>query len=90
VTDDEGLPFRVSDPGSGKRGDARYANFFQIGHNAFEFLLEFGQPDALIHTRIYVSPQHARMFADLLTETLGKYEAAFGPMALPQERKMRR
>ena len=23
--------------------DARYANFFQVGYNAFEFLLEFGQ-----------------------------------------------
>ena len=54
------------------RTEARYANFFQIGHNAFEFLLEFGQGDS-IHTRIYVSPQHARMLSDLLLETLQEH-----------------
>jgi hypothetical protein len=80
VTNDEGLPVRASDTGSGKRGDARYANWFQIGHNAFEFLLEFGQQEARIHTRIYVSPQHARMLSDLLNDSLRKYETAFGPL----------
>jgi hypothetical protein len=78
VARDESTPFRSQE--QGKKGDARYANYFQIGHNAFEFLLEFGQQEARIHTRIYMSPQHARMFADLLMESLGKYEANFGPM----------
>jgi hypothetical protein len=80
VTKDVGTPFRAPDPGSGKRGDARYANCFQIGHNAFEFLLEFGQQEARIHTRIYLSPQHARILSDLLIQSLEKYETAFGPM----------
>lgn len=52
---------------------ARYANFFQVGHNAYEFLLEFGQQDAEIHTRIYLSPQHARMLSDLLLDALREH-----------------
>jgi hypothetical protein len=52
----------------------RYANFFQIGHNAFEFLIEFGQQDGGIHTRIYVSPGHAQILSDLLIKTLREHE----------------
>jgi hypothetical protein len=53
--------------------DARYANYFQVGYNAFEFLLEFGQREGRIHTSIYLSPQHARMLSDLLSGALKEY-----------------
>jgi uncharacterized protein DUF3467 len=56
----------------------RYANFFQIGHNAFEFLIEFGQQDGGIHTRIDVSPRHAQILSDLLTKTLREHDDIFG------------
>src|SRR5690349_1408056 len=52
---------------------AQYANFFQVGHNAYEFLLEFGQRDSEIHTRIYLSPQHARMLSNLLLDALREH-----------------
>lgn len=68
---------RSSTRGAGAK-EGRYANFFQVGHNAYEFLLEFGQQDRGIHTRIYVSPQYARVLADLLTETLRQHECEFG------------
>jgi hypothetical protein len=55
------------------RGMARYANFFQVGHNAYEFLLEFGQQDSEIHTRIYLSPQHAQMLSELLNAALREH-----------------
>jgi hypothetical protein len=29
--------------GEGKREKARYANYFQVGYNANEFVLDFGQ-----------------------------------------------
>jgi Protein of unknown function (DUF3467) len=58
--------------------EGRYANFFQVGHNAFEFLIEFGQQDRGIHTRIYMSPQYARVLSDLLVETLRQHENEFG------------
>jgi hypothetical protein len=56
---------------------AHYANFFQIGHNAFEVLLEFGQQEN-IHTRIYLSPQHAQILCDLLIDTLQQHRRLFG------------
>lgn len=57
--------------------EGRYANFFQVGHNEFEFLIEFGQQDLGIHTRIYVSPQYARALRDLLVEALYQHELKF-------------
>jgi hypothetical protein len=66
-------------PKSTAHREARYANYFQVGHNAFEFLIEFGQQDeAGIHTRIYMSPQHARILSTLLLDTLHQYELEFG------------
>jgi hypothetical protein len=76
-----------------RREEGRYANFFQIGHNAFEFLIEFGQQqdgEGSIHTRIYVNPQHARILADLMLDTLQQHERIFGktlpvvPRELPE------
>jgi uncharacterized protein DUF3467 len=58
--------------------EGRYANFFQVGHNEFEFLFEFGQQDGGIHTRIFVSPQYARVLSELLIETLRQHEFEFG------------
>ena len=52
--------------------EGRYANVFQIGHNEFEFLMEFGQQDHGIHTHIYLSPQYARVLSDLLIDTLNQ------------------
>lgn len=63
----------------GRREEGRYANYFQIGHNAAEFLFEFGQEGG-IHTRVYVSPQHARILSDLLLQTLRQHEQTFGPL----------
>ena len=69
-----GLDISMSSaPRKQKEEDARYANFFQVGYNAFEFLLEFGQREGRIHTAIYVSPQHARMLSDLLVGALKEY-----------------
>jgi Protein of unknown function (DUF3467) len=66
-----------SSPGS-PPAEGHYANFFQIGHNAFEVLIEFGQQEAGIHTRIYLSPQHARILSDLLSNALLQQEQTFG------------
>jgi hypothetical protein len=65
--------------------EGRYANYFQIGHNAFEFLLDFGQlysdrEQETFHTRIITSPQYARELLKVLSEAVGQYEGAFGPI----------
>jgi len=65
---------------------AAYANQFEVGFNAFEFLLDFAQnydsPDgmAIAHTRIVTAPAYAKVFRGLLDRSIGDYEAAFGPI----------
>jgi hypothetical protein len=63
--------------------EARYANSFKVGHNASEFLLDFGQcfeatNEDQFHSRIIVSPDHFRDLCELLGEALAQYERAFG------------
>jgi hypothetical protein len=60
-----------------------YANYFEVGHNAFEFLLDFGQfyPEndrARVHTRIIMSPTYAKALLRTLEEALQRYEQTFG------------
>lgn len=72
---------------------SRYANAFNIGHNAFEFVLEFGQQlseeeDAAMHTRIVTHPTYAKALYASLGDSLLRYESEFGwsGRALPDER----
>jgi len=63
--------------------EARYANYFEVGHNAFEFLLDFGQfyPETgrpRLHTRIVTSPTYAKALSDTILESLDRYEHTFG------------
>lgn len=61
----------------------RYANAFNIGHNAFEFVLEFGQQlseeeDATMHTRIITHPIYAKALYESLGDALSRYGREFG------------
>jgi len=65
--------------------EARYANYFQIGQNAVEFIIEFGQfyPDEatpLLHTRIVTSPVYAKTLIALLQKALVQHEDQLGPV----------
>jgi hypothetical protein len=71
---------------------AVYANQFEVGFNAFEFLLDFAQDYygveglTVAHTRIVTAPAYAKMFRGLLDRSIVEYEAAFGPIGpLPTE-----
>jgi hypothetical protein len=60
---------------------ASYANYFEIGHNAFEFLIDAGQLEPQSGTfqlmsRIAVGPVHAKLLAQLLARSIAQYEAA--------------
>ena len=62
--------------------DGRYTNYFKVGHNAFEFLFDFGQlsPEsakAHLHTRIITSPKCAKYLLESLRESIERYESAF-------------
>jgi hypothetical protein len=63
--------------------EGRYANYFKVGHNAIEFLFDFGQcyqesEKAQLHTRIITSPVYAKALLDTLRQSVDQYEQIFG------------
>ena len=74
---DDKPPRAVGEP------EGRYANYFKIGHNALEFLFDFGRlyagtQWAQFHARIITHPSHAKALLGLLQEAIAEYEQAFG------------
>lgn len=65
-----------------RQPERRYANYFTIGHNAFEFLLDFylryQENAAVSQARIITNPAYAKQLLDLLRESIEQYERAFG------------
>jgi hypothetical protein len=75
----------VTEADRSKLDEGRYANYFEIGHNAFEFLLDLGQlgletEPARIYLRVIISPLGAKRLCKLLNEALGQYRESFGPI----------
>ena len=67
----------------GTKLEGRYSNYFKVGHNAFEFVLDFGQfyhenGDAHLHTRIITSPIYVKSLLETLRESMERYEQIFG------------
>ena len=69
---------------------AQYSNYFEVGNNALEFMIDFGQfyPEhaaAQRHTRIVTGPAFAKLLLQLLTDAVAQHEAAYGTILLPDE-----
>jgi len=61
----------------------QYANHFRVGHNAFEFIIDFGQfydgnKKADFNFRTITSPAYAMELMEMLAESLREFEANFG------------
>jgi hypothetical protein len=74
------------DPQEARRLEGRYANYFKVGHNAFEFVLDFGQyyPEnggAQFHTRIISNPVYTKALFHTLGESIEQYEQTFGAIS---------
>lgn len=59
-----------------------YANYFQIGHTALEFIVDFGQRyegkgATPCHTRIVMSPLYAEELLRTLSESMSQYRERF-------------
>ena len=70
--------------------EGRYANYFQVGHNAFEFVIDFGQfyrdsPEAQLHTRIVTGPVYALAFFETLRASIDQYEQSYGAIPTSEE-----
>jgi len=63
--------------------EGRSSNHFELAFTEYEFLMDFGQaygdPDeALVHTRIIMTPRSAKTLLQMLKEMVVKYEASIG------------
>jgi hypothetical protein len=69
---------------TGERGlEGRYANYFEVGHNQAEFIIDFGQfyrqgNAPTFHTRIVTGPVYAKALTRLLSEAIARHEESFG------------
>lgn len=70
---------------------AIYVNYFELGHNPFEFLIDFGQfhpgladgeGATAIHSRIALAPPYAKMLSALLARSVREHESEYGPIAV--------
>jgi hypothetical protein len=69
--------------------EGRYANYFKVGHNAFEFVIDFCQfypesEEAELRTRIITNPNYAKALLKTLRESIEQYEQNFG--VIPKRR----
>ena len=66
-----------------------YANFALITHSRSEILIDFAQlmpqvPQARVQTRIVMTAFNAKLLMRALTEHIGRYEAQFGEIEIPE------
>jgi hypothetical protein len=58
-----------------------YANYFEIGYNAVEYVLDFGQKYSdeavCMDSRIIMSPVHAKLLAEMLSNSVDQYQTKF-------------
>lgn len=67
---------------------AVYANFALIAHTASEFFVDFAQllpgiPKTQVHTRVVMTPTHAKLLYRALGENIDRYEARYGTIEVP-------
>lgn len=72
--------------GAGRIREGKYANYFEVGHNQFEFYVDFGQYDpqserVQMTTRIVTSPACAKMMGKTLASSVESFEREHGPIA---------
>jgi hypothetical protein len=63
--------------------EGKYANYFEVGYNPFEFYIDFGQYDpqsekVQMHTRIVTNPACAKMMGETLSSSVESYEREHG------------
>ena len=65
--------------------EGRYVNYFKIGHNAHELIIDCGQyyadkKEPQLHIRIVTSPAYGKALLKTLRESLDEYEKTHGPI----------
>lgn len=68
-----------------------YSNLAIIAHSTSEFVIDFirtvpGVKSPKVHSRIIMTPEHAKRLARALNENIKRYEIQNGEIRLPEER----
>ena len=68
--------------------EGTYSNLVLVSHSPSEFVIDFarllpGPPKGKVHSRIIMTPMHAKSLIATLQENLARYERAFGPITPP-------
>jgi hypothetical protein len=68
--------------------EAIYANLTLISHSTSEIIIDFARampnkPKAKIRSRIVMTPMNAKLLHRALGENLGKFEAKYGEITIP-------
>ncbi|MBQ9638945.1 MAG: DUF3467 domain-containing protein [Bacteroidales bacterium] len=69
-----------------------YSNMAIISHSASEFVVDFaqvapGMEGAVVRSRVYLAPIHARRLLNALVDNVRKYEQQFGTIVEPTPRE---
>jgi len=68
-----------------------YSNFVKIQHSGIDFRFDFAkivpEENTLhVHTRLFMSPVHAKLFFKALEDNIQKYEEMYGTIELKMDR----
>jgi len=63
--------------------EGRYVNYFKIGYNAFELIIDCGQcyadnDEPRLYTRIVMSPAYGKALLKTLRDSVDEYEKIYG------------
>jgi len=72
----------------GRQLEGQYANWFKVGFNAYEFVIDFGQyyqenDEEKLCIRIVTSPAYAKRFLKVFEKSIEEYQAKYG--IIPEE-----
>ena len=73
-----------------KEAEGNYSNLAIISHSPAEFIIDFtrvlpGVPKARVHSRIIMTPQHAKLFLNALKENIVKFENQYGEINISNQ-----
>ena len=74
--------------------EGKYANYFKVGHNAFEFVIDFSQfypesEEAELCARIITNPIYAKALLETIRKSIEQYERTFGAISKDDEKGTR-
>ncbi|MCS6989974.1 MAG: DUF3467 domain-containing protein [Chloroherpetonaceae bacterium] len=86
----EQQPIQINIEVDDKTAEGAYSNFAIINHTPAEFIVDFttllpGMQRAKVHSRIVMTPQHAKSLLLALQDNVAKYEATFGAIKMMNE-----